>query len=171
MDYRWTCSCCGKTFDTLPMDYATQAPDNWFGLPEAERNTRAKLDSDLCVIDEREFYVRGCVELPVVDSSEIFIWGVWISVSEESFRYILDNWETDIPDDAPPRFGWLCTSISGYPDPEEIRCYVHLRSGNLRPRIVLEPTDYPMAVEQRTGITLDRIKQIAAEGGHGRLVS
>ena len=43
----------------------------------------------------------------------------------------------------------------------------HLRSGDLRPLIELEPTDYPLAVEQRNGITLDRIKQIAAAGGHG----
>jgi len=166
MKYDWTCQCCGQHFDTLPMDYATQAPDNWFGLPEAERDARAKLDSDLCVIDGREFYVRGCIEIPVVDSPEIFIWGVWISVSEESFRYILDHWNMDIADEEQPRFGWLCTWVRGYPRPDEIRCHVHLRSGILRPQVVLEPTDYPMAVEQRSGIALDRIKQIAAARLH-----
>jgi len=31
---------------------------------------------------------------------------------------------------------------------------------------VLEPTDHPLAVEQRDGITLERIKQIAAFAGH-----
>jgi hypothetical protein len=72
------------------------------------------------------------------------------------------QWSADIADEEPPRFGWLCTLVSGYPDPIDIRCHVHLRSGDLRPRIVLEPTDYPMAVDQRTGITFDRIKQIAA---------
>ena len=65
MDYRWTCSCCGTTFDTLPMDYAHRAPDAWLALPEAERDRRAKLDSDLCDIDRRQFYVRGCIEVPV----------------------------------------------------------------------------------------------------------
>lgn len=168
MDYRWTCSCCGAVFDTLPMDYATEGPANWFAVPEAERATRVRKDSDLCVIDGKEFYVRGCIEIPVHGCDDTFVWGVWVSVSEESFRYILDKWTAEIPTDEPPRFGWLCNWIRGYPDPEEVRCHVHLRSGDLRPLIELEPTDYPLAVEQRDGITLDRIKQIAAAGGHGQ---
>ena len=166
MDHRWTCSCCGQTFDTLPMSYAIAAPANWFGLSEAERSSRAKPDSDLYIIDDREFYVRGCIEVPVHDWPESFVWGVWISVSEESFRLILDKWDAEIADDEPPRFGWLCNQISGYPETEDIRCHLYLRSGNLRPRIVLEPTDHPLAVEQRDGITLERIKQIAAVAGH-----
>jgi hypothetical protein len=36
----------------------------------------------------------------------------------------------------------------------------------LRDDIVLEPTDYLLAVEQRQGITLDRVKEIAAMSGH-----
>ena len=66
----------------------------------------------------------------------------------------------------PPRFGWLCNWIRGYPEPREIKCEVYLRSNNQRPRIVLEPTDYPLAVEQHRGITLERVKQIVATRGH-----
>lgn len=166
VDHTWTCSCCGRTFDTLPMDYGFAGPRNWFGLPEAERSTRAKLTDDICVIDEEEHYIRGCLEIPVSDSSETLIWGVWVSVSGESFRYILDRWNSPIPEDEPPRFGWLCTWIDGYPEPQQIRCHVFLRSGNLRPRIVLQPTDYPLAVEPHSGITMSRAKEIAAGSGH-----
>ncbi|MBV8407967.1 MAG: DUF2199 domain-containing protein [Alphaproteobacteria bacterium] len=123
------------------MDYAVAAPRNWFGLPEAERAARSKLTQDTCVIDGAEYYVRGCVEIPLSDSSEPFVWGVWVSVSRESYRYILDRWDSPIPQDEPPRFGWLNTWISGYPEPHEIRCHVFLRSGNLRPRVVLQSTD------------------------------
>lgn len=38
------------------------------------------------------------------------------------------------------------TWISGYPEPHEIRCHIFLRSGNWRPRIALQPTEYPLAV-------------------------
>jgi hypothetical protein len=41
---------------------------------------------------------------------------------------------------------------------------VFLRSGNLRPRIVLEPSDYPVAIEQHQGVTLERVKEIAVAG-------
>jgi hypothetical protein len=164
VDYTWTCSCCGESFDTLPFNYAFHAPANWSGLSEEERDRRATLTADLCIIDEAEFYVRGCVEVPVLDGPEPLVWGVWISVSQESYRYILDKWNAEIPADEPPRFGWLCNWINGYPEPDGIRCNVFLRSGNLRPRVVLEPTDYPLAIEQHRGVRLDRIKEIAARG-------
>lgn len=87
-------------------------------------------------------------------------------MSKESFWYILDKWTAEIPADEPPIAGLLCNRISGYPDSKELRCSVRLRSDNRRPLIVLEPTDHPLAVEQRDGITLDRVKEIFAEGGH-----
>lgn len=97
---------------------------------------------------------------------ESFVWGVWVSVSEKSFHLILDKWDAEIADDEPARFGWLCNQIGGYPEREEMRCNLYLRSGNLRPLIVLEPTGHPLAVEQRDGISLERIKEIAASAGH-----
>jgi hypothetical protein len=148
------------------MDYVLAAPRNWFGLTEAERTTRAKLTNDICSIDGSEHYIRGNLEVPVLDSSETLIWGIWVSVSEESLRYILSKWNAQIAEDEPPRFGWLSSWISGYPEPHEIRCHIFLRSGNLRPRIVLQPTDYPLAIEQHQGIPLERVKQIAAGAGH-----
>jgi hypothetical protein len=167
MDHDWTCSCCGQIFYTLCMNYAVEAPRNWFAIPEDERAARAKLSDDLCMIDGVEHYVRGCVEIPVLDCSEPFVWGVWVSISEESLRRILDLWDAPVVENEPPRFGWLCTWLDPYPEPHEIRCHVYIRPGTLRPRIVLEPTDYPLAVEQNTGITLARVKQFAAgTAGH-----
>jgi hypothetical protein len=162
--YAWTCSCCGLTFNSLPMDYAFAAPRNWLALAETERSARCKLTDDICVINDVEYYVRGCLEIPVSGISEKFVWGVWVSVSEESLRYYLARWDAQIDENEPPRFGWLSTWISGYPEPNEIRCHVFLRSGNLRPRVVLQPTDYALAIEQHHGISLDRVKQIAAAG-------
>jgi hypothetical protein len=39
---------------------------------------------------------------------------------------------------------------------------VHLRGGGIRPFIELEPTDHPLAIEQREGISLERVKELAA---------
>ena len=166
MQHTWTCRCCGQSFDTLPMEYAVPAPRNWFAIAEAERATRAQLTSDLCIIDGTERYVRGCLEVPVLDSPEHLEFGVWVSISEQSLDRILELWDAPDLDDEPPRFGWLATWLRGYPEPHEIRCHVHLRSGGLRPRIVLQPTSYPLSVEQHDGITLGRVQEIAAQSGH-----
>jgi hypothetical protein len=37
---------------------------------------------------------------------------------------------------------------------------VHLRNDGIRPYVELEPTSHPLAVEQRLGITLDRVAEI-----------
>jgi hypothetical protein len=165
MKYAWTCQCCGKTFDSVPMDYAVRAPRNWFGIPEHERASRSKLSDDICTIDDSEYYVRGCIEIPVADCSELFIWGVWVSVSEASLQRILELWDATNVESEPPKFAWLCTWIAGYPEPVNIKCEVFVRPGTLRPRIVLEPTAYPLAIEQRCGIIIERVKEIAAFAG------
>jgi hypothetical protein len=92
---------------------------------------------------ERSFTSGAVSKTPVLDNPEILVLGVLVSVSEYSFLYIHSKWDAEIGDDEPPRFGWLCNWIKGYPEPGEIACHVYIRSGNLRPRIVLEPTDYP----------------------------
>ena len=166
MRYAWTCNCCGQNFDTLPMNYAFTAPRNWFGLTEAERATRAKLTDDICIIDGTERYIRGCLEIPVCDSTESLVWGVWVSISEETLRYIISHWDDPLIEDEPPHSGWLGSWIKGYPEPVEIRCQIFIQGGDLRPRIVLQQSNYLLAIEQHQGITLERVKQIAASAGH-----
>ena len=50
------------------------------------------LNNDICTIDGKEHYVRGCLEIRVLDSMESLVWGVWVSVSEDSPGHILSRW-------------------------------------------------------------------------------
>jgi hypothetical protein len=162
MLYSWSCRCCGKQFQTLPLDFACRAPDPWFGVPETERGTRSKLDSDVCIINQNSIFVRGCLEIPVLGSDERFIWGLWASVSKQSFQRILDLWQATIIEDEPPIFGWLSNNVPTYPATFALKTHLHLRANGARPSIELEPTDHPLAVEQRVGISLSRVEEIAA---------
>jgi hypothetical protein len=162
MDHIWTCRCCGKEFNTLPLSFAAVAPDPWFAIPETERGDRALLGSDQCVIDGKQFFIRGCLEIPILDCNDPFVWGVWVSVSEASFNRIEQLWETEIRDQEPPFFGWLCNQLSVYPPILGLKTNLRLRNSGIRPFIALEPTDHPLAVEQRQGIPLHRVEEIAA---------
>jgi hypothetical protein len=102
----------------------------------------------------------------VPECNDTFAWGVWVSVPKESFRHIVDKWTSDIPADEPPIPGQLCNEIDGYPGSNGLHCGVRLQSNNMRPLVVLEPTHHPLAVEQRDGITLERVKAIFAQRGH-----
>jgi hypothetical protein len=65
-----------------------------------------------------------------------------------------------------PYFGWLSASLKTYPDIENLKTMVHLRDGGLRPYIELEPTDHSLALEQRTGISVERVAELFAAYMH-----
>jgi hypothetical protein len=144
------------------LDVGFKAPDNWFGVPDDERDQRTKLDNDVCGIDD-DIYIRGCIEIPIIGQDEKFVWGVWVSVSKPSFSRILELWSEPVIENEPPRFGWLSNRISNYPDTTNLKTELHIRSKGLRPLIKLEPTDHPLAVEQHDGINMLRVQEIVAE--------
>jgi hypothetical protein len=66
--------------------FAADAPLYLYGIAEQERAKRCVLHSDTCVIDDKLFFVRGCIEIPVDGVKEPFIRGVRVSVSARSFE-------------------------------------------------------------------------------------
>jgi hypothetical protein len=159
MDHAWTCRCCGKQYNTLPLDFGFDAPDHWVAIPEAERNQYGKIDSDVCFIDD-DIFVRGVVEIPIIGLNDHFRWGAWTSVSPDSFKRILELWNAPVVENEPPKFGWLCNKVPIYPNTMHLETNLHLRGGNKRPSIELEPTDHPLAIEQRQGICIERVEEI-----------
>jgi hypothetical protein len=151
------CTICGQEHHDLP-HLGTDYPAQWWHIPETERARRAQLTADTCVIDGRDHLVRGVIELPVLDSGQTFGFGVWVSQQREHFFTYLQNPGSDR---IGPFFGWLCTHISYYAEATLLlKTRAHFRTGGLRPFIELEPTDHPLAVDQRSGITLARAWEI-----------
>ena len=155
------CATCGEYHPGLPLNYSAEAPYQWFEIPPEEREVRAELTADQCIIDGRHFFMRGELEIPIIDYPKPFVWGVWVSLSEENFWRATDLWEQEGRENEPPCFGWLCTALPGYPDTLGLKTMVHSRPVGIRPFVELEPTDHPLAVEQGDGITMARIREMA----------
>lgn len=162
MNYAWTCGCCGKQFETLPLDIAFDAPVYWSLIPEEERAKRAQLDSDYCTLDE-SFFVRGLIELPVKGVDDKFCWGVWSSLSRKSLDRIRTVRDEELATDTPSFPSWFSNTISIYPDTLNLKTLVHPRAGGLRPLIELMPSDHPLYIEQRDGITVERVLEIVQQ--------
>jgi hypothetical protein len=113
--------------------------------------------------------VHGLIEIPVIDSDELFSWGVWVSLSQENYDRMAQLWETPGRENEPPYFGWLSTQLPVYaPTTINLKTHVHTRPVGERPFIELEPTEHPLAVEQRQGITLARVREFADILLHGQ---
>jgi len=79
---------------------------------------------------------------------------------------MVDLWHDSKLLDEPPYFGWLSNSIDLYPETLNLKTNLHSGDIGQRPCLLLEPTDHPLAVEQRSGITMQRVRQIAEHALH-----
>ena len=153
----FTCSVCGQVHPGLPMDLAYQRPADYFKVPAAERARRVKLTSDLCVIDETEFYIRGVLALPVKDSTDEFRWGVWARVEASDFARYVELYDVEVVDDEPPFHGRLSGGIKSYPGSDMLEVTVHLQSGGQRPLFVVVDKAHPLGSDQAEGISMERV--------------
>ncbi len=164
----WRCGLCDKEHDELPLVYGADPP--WRLLvPEDEFDGRVELDDSLCVIDRQHFFVRGHIQLPIRDHDEPFAWSVWCSVSKESIARMMQLWDDPERVHAEPYFARVSTSLPTYePETLHLKTTLHERDPGIIPLVELEPTDHPLAVEQREGITMERVQHLAhVLLGHG----
>jgi hypothetical protein len=161
----FTCTVCGEQHEGLP-DFGFDAPAYYLQVPEAERAARCRLSSDFCVIDGQYHFVRAVLLIPVQGLAQAFGWGVWTSLSPENFRRCLDVWALDDPGEEGPYFGWLSNRLPFYPDTLELKLKVTLQPGGQRPRLELEPSDHPLAVDQREGIPWTRAVEMVEKLMH-----
>ena len=156
----FVCGGCGQRHEGLPFGYGSAAPAYWHeGLAGADRSV---LEDEICVIQGQHYFVRARLVIPVLDADEDFEWGVWVSLSGENFRRMAELWSTAGREREPAYFGWLSTELPAYPLATlNLKTHVHTEPVGTRPHVILEPTDHPLAVEQRTGITVHRVHEIA----------
>ena len=124
------------------MSYGAPMPEFW--TDDLEQDRTSGLSSDQCVIKGEQFFVHGLIEIPVIDSDELFSWGVWVSLSQENYDRMAQLWEMPGRENEPPYFGWLSTQLPVYtPTTINLRTHVHTRPVGERPSIELEPTRPP----------------------------
>jgi hypothetical protein len=131
-------------------------------VPVKQRSRRVSLEGDTCVIDGKSFFVRGCLEIPVVKSRHPFVWGVWVNVSRTSFLKFQRLLGVADRSHHGPLAGKLCSPPRPYPDSMNLRAKVHFRDDGLRALVELEASEHPLAIEQRNGITRKRLSDICS---------
>lgn len=156
----YVCSCCGKEHSGIPFSFAADFPDTYANLTKEERDTRAIIGSDQCIIDQEQFFIRGCIEIPILDSDNVFIWGVWARVKEEVYDLISDYWESEGREKAIGPFkGRLANSLSIYPETINMCLEIHIQPVGTRPLFILEDLDHSMRIEQGTGLTIQKAEE------------
>jgi hypothetical protein len=168
---KWVCSGCGLRhaglFD-LVVDRPAACPRDVVAISNADLHPAATiLSEDFCIVDASHYFTSCLLQLPLLGSGgQRFGFGVWASLSRENFVLYSDTFNTGTQGDLGPWFGYLSNHLAGYPETFALKTSVRPNHGRNRPFIELEPTDHPLAVEQRDGITFDRMMDIYRVNGH-----
>jgi hypothetical protein len=132
-------------------------------MSESDRDTRALISSDQCIVDQTWFFIRGCLEIPVLESSDIFLWGLWASVKEEVFDEISECWEEEGREMRRGPFkARLANSLSVYPETLNVKLRIVIQPAGTRPLFVLEDEQHPLATAQRHGISQLEAMELSA---------
>jgi hypothetical protein len=153
MPHRFKCPTCSKWHEGFP-DVAYDRPYYVTEVPDAEFASRVFLTSDLCVLDDTHFFVRSVLPFRIRGAEDDFYWGVWSTLSEQNFLRYQAAYDEDMSGwDA--MFGYLSNELPGYPDTLNLKLSVQTQRQGDRPLLTLEPTDHPLAVDQRDGMLLN----------------
>jgi hypothetical protein len=157
----FSCTECGEWHSELPLQYSFQLPRAIMDIPAAEREQRIVITPDQCVIDNRDFYLRGRILLPIHGLEEPFVWGVWAEVSPVNFLRSNQLWHTPGRENQPPFSGYLDSEIFIFGNTINLEVDIRTQVIGERPRFTVSNPDHPLALEQRNGITLERAQEIA----------
>jgi len=95
--------------------FRRDAPLYFYAIPAEQRDRRCLLKSDICSVDQQHFFVRGCLEIPVLGELEPFSWGVWVSLSADNFEKFSGCLRAPKRSHIGPFFGWLSAELPLYP--------------------------------------------------------
>lgn len=159
--FSFVCPKCGERHEGSP-SIGFASPHGWDETFRAKNSKNYWLTEDLCIIDSDRF-IRCILEVPILGASQPFLWGVWVSQSQENFRLYAETFES-----SPERvtFGYLSNRIPEYPDTLNLHTQVHWQSNGQRPWLEIEPTEHRLYNDWKDGITWDRAMELALPFQH-----
>ena len=160
----WSCSHCGEIHSGSPFSFAADYPDPYTNLSRDQREARSVISSDQCIIDQDQFYIRGCFEIPIRKSSEVFMYGAWVRVYEHVFDEIEDFWEVEGRESRiGPYKGRLVNKLKIYRDTLNLRIEIRIQKVGMRPLFFSEDGHHRLTVDQIFGITLQQAREYSCQ--------
>jgi hypothetical protein len=160
----FTCSVCGERHAEELRDIRLGLPDDIHALDAQERSSRAWLADDFAVLDERRFFVRGLLELPIPEDGGRFGYGTWVEVPAGTFRRLLERWHSPTQFDPVPVV--LANELAPYHETTLLEATLLPVSADKLPLVELAESAHPLARAQREGISVERSRELASVVAH-----
>jgi hypothetical protein len=109
------------------------------------------------------FYVRGLLEIPVLQSDEIFLWGLWANVKEEIFDELDDSWQEAGRENVHGPFkARLANKLAVYPETLNLKMTLRVQPVGQRPLFFIDEEDHPLAIAQRMGMSANETRELVS---------
>jgi len=154
------CSDCGEYHKEIPMAYSADAPFSYSQIPENELTKRCVLTEETCIIDQKDFYIKGNLLIPVQNAEE-FSWNVWVQITESDFNRMTKLWNDNNRILENGYLGQLATELDLYPSTINLPVNVYTQKVGIRPKIEVLEVAHPLFLEQEEGINMDRVISFA----------
>lgn len=158
--FSFKCSQCGELHRTWPA-IAHGAPWHYYQLTEEQQKDIATLDDDFCEIhwpEQIDRFIRTVLVIPVNDFELNLEYGLWVSLSEKSFKDYSDNYKCT--DYETGYFGWICNTLIGYEDTLQVPADVLTSTGTRRPTLKLHNDyEHPLVSDFIHGISKEEAEK------------
>ena len=149
---KYQCGKCDEWHEDWPA-YAFNSPDYYYWLSDEEKK-KSELNEDFCVVREKDathYFIRAVLFQPVQDYCETVDYGVWTSLSEQSFQDYRENFKK--PAHQVQYFGWLANQMPDYGN-DDIKLTVVTNQEGERPAVFPHQSqDHPLVHDFYRGIS------------------
>lgn len=155
------CGICGEIHHSYPA-LTFSYPNSYYWLTEEQRNTyNIQVDSDFCMIehpDRTDRFIRVVLKQKIAKTSLYLEYGLWVSLSEESYEDYLFNFGNENHETL--YFGWLSNALPDYQFEKGIPVDVKTKPGNQRPEVYPHlDVDHPFVHDFYHGITKEEAER------------
>ncbi len=158
---KFKCNCCGKIYDEIPLTFGNEFPASYYSIPNNEIRTRVNYEKSLCVIDEKYFFHRVRLSIPIVDYPENLNFDIWTTISEDNFIKRNMDWNNPERIHNEPYFGWLENEIPMYSDTFHLETISNESEVGEIPNMQIIDENHTLFTDQRNGITFEKAQKIA----------
>lgn len=158
---RYRCPSCTEIHHGFPA-LAYNMPDAIFLLSAEERDRRAVVSSDLCILDDARYFIRCVLAISVNGYGEDLEYGPWVEINAEDFSRYSVWFNLGVSPGWRSIQGRLANALPASKQTTlGIGCRVVLPGDDdCRPFVQLSDTAHPLFDEQTHGIAITRATEL-----------
>jgi hypothetical protein len=139
--------------------FGADAPQSWHASDAADESSA--LSSDQCVIGGQRFFVRGCLDIPIIGAPDVFRWLVWVELTPQAFALMDAAWERPGRECDGPYPGRLDSDLPYDRVTVGLEVTLENRPIGERPQVFVRDAEHDLGREQREGISVQAARSRA----------